>query len=77
MTKKCLTCRYWDAHSQDLLLGDCKAPGDHRYSRVPVTGTDRNGKPWHSMACLDSFGKEETRPNFVCGAWASGEAVTV
>lgn len=78
MTRNCKTCRWWNAHSNDLLKGDCMVPNGHRYSRVPVTTVDHRGKTWHSMACLDSFsyGKEETRPNFTCGAWASGEPAT-
>lgn len=64
--KACKTCRYWDVHSIDALKGDCRAPGDHRYSRVTFArGT---------VALLDSFGPEETKPNFVCGAWARGQA---
>lgn len=68
--RRCETCRYWDSHSQDLLLGDCRAPGNHRYCRVPITNTE--GKIV-SHALLDSFGPEETKPNFVCGAWDDGE----
>jgi len=66
----CKTCRYWDMHSLDLLKGDCRAPNNHRYSRVPMT--DANGKVT-SYAMMDSFGPEETKPNFTCGAWRRGQ----
>lgn len=69
--KVCRTCRWWDAHSAELRLGDCRAPssaiGPHRYNRVPMGDG--------SFALLDSFGEEETPPNFTCGAWNSGEAI--
>lgn len=59
--KRCRTCRYWDAHSIDFKLGDCKVPGDHRYWRHKLaTG---------GMALLDSFGREETKPSFGCARW--------
>lgn len=63
--KRCATCRYWDAHSIAARKGDCRAPGDHRYSRAPI-GT--------GCALLDSFGPEETAPTYVCGAWSFGQA---
>lgn len=65
MEKHCKTCTHWDAHSIDLELGDCRAPDNHRY--------------WHHhspnlkiVALLDSFGPEETKPSYSCGAWKSG-----
>lgn len=64
--RKCRTCRYWDAHSRDMNLGDCRAPDNHRYSRVPMGDG--------SYAMLDSFGPEETRPDDTCGAWRLGQA---
>ena len=66
--KRCETCRYWDVHSLDMRLGDCRAPGSHRYSRTPMP-PDKNDAI--SFAMLDSFGPEETRPDFVCGAWSA------
>lgn len=72
---RCENCRYWDAHSTDLRKGDCRAPGDHRYSRVETTNVDfRTGKETPFIALLDSFGPEETDPNFTCGAWRQGQA---
>lgn len=70
--RKCRTCRYWDAHSQAMKMGDCRAPGDHRYSRVPITSRRPDGSLRQSYALLDSFGREETLPGFVCGAWDDG-----
>jgi len=62
----CRTCRYWDRLSINAREGDCRAPGDHRYSRVPM--------PDGSYALLDSFGPETTSPNHVCGVWDDGRA---
>lgn len=70
--RKCRTCRYWDVHSQAMKMGDCRAPGDHRYSRVPITSRRADGSLHHSYALLDSFGPEETPPGFTCGAWDDG-----
>jgi hypothetical protein len=67
--KRCETCRWWDAHSTDLLKGDCRAPEDHRYWRVPITDENNRVK---SYAMMDSFGREETRPDFGCGRWECG-----
>jgi hypothetical protein len=62
---KCKTCRYWDFHSQDLELGDCRAPMDHRYWRVPMSdGT-------HAM--MDSFEGATTKPGYSCDAWRYGD----
>lgn len=64
----CATCRWWDAHSLELKLGDCRHETDgvpHRYSRVLM--------PNGTHAMLDSFGREETKPTFVCGAWSKGD----
>lgn len=69
----CKTCRWWSAHSLDLRMGDCMVPGDHRFSHVPIETTGKDGKVRRSIAYLDSFGREETRPNFVCGRWSYGE----
>lgn len=67
--KNCRTCRWWDVHSTAAMKGDCKVPGDHRYSRVLIT----NPKTGHaSYALLDSFGPEVTEPRFVCGRWDDG-----
>lgn len=65
----CKTCRYWDAHSLNLELGDCRAPGDHRYWRIPMR--DKNNVIV-SHAMMDSFERQETRPNYSCGAWDDG-----
>jgi hypothetical protein len=62
MKKICRTCQYWNIHSIDMKMGDCMAPGDHRYWHVPITGKT-------SVAMMDSFGREETKPNFSCAAW--------
>ncbi len=68
--RRCKTCRWWDAHSGAFLMGDCRAPGDHRYAKVPLT--DSTGSIV-SFAMLDSFGAEETRYDFTCGAWRRGQ----
>jgi hypothetical protein len=68
---RCENCRYWDIHSLGARKGDCRAPGDHRYYRVPMT--DKAGNVT-SYAPMDSFGREETGPNFTCGAWDSGSS---
>lgn len=70
--RECRTCRWWDIHSVDKVAGDCRVPGNHRYSRVPMTTTRLDGSEHHSYAMLDSFGPETTLPGFVCGAWKSG-----
>jgi hypothetical protein len=70
----CRTCRWWDAHSIDERKGDCRAPNDHRYSHVPLESVDyKTGKVSRTIAYLDSFGREETLPGFVCGAWQYGD----
>lgn len=68
----CKTCRWWDVHSLQLTLGDCRAPGNHRYSRVLVTSKQPDGSEYRSYAMLDSFGPETTPPSFTCGAWDDG-----
>lgn len=60
--RRCRTCRYWDAHSLDFALGDCRAPEDHRHWRYRSPDSK-------IVALLDSFGREETKPNYGCGAW--------
>lgn len=67
--RQCRTCRWWDMHSLDMNAGDCRVPGDHRYSRVLVTSKRPDGSEYRSYAMLDSFGPETTKPGFVCGAW--------
>jgi len=64
--RQCRTCRYWDVHSLAMKMGDCRVPGDHRYSHVKMSDG--------SYALLDSFGPEETPPHFVCGAWDNGSS---
>lgn len=64
--RKCRTCQYWNMHSIDMLKGDCMAPDDHRYWHHPIV-SQKTGKT--SYAMLDSFGREETKPNFSCAAW--------
>lgn len=61
----CKNCDYWNMHSLDMKLGDCMAPNDHRYWRVPINGG--------GYALLDGFGREETKPNFSCGAFKAAE----
>ena len=68
----CLTCRWWDMHSLSLRKGDCRVPGDHRYSHVKMTTVRPDGSVYRSVAYLDSFGREETTPDYVCGAWDDG-----
>lgn len=68
----CKTCRWWDMHSLDLRLGDCRVTGNHRYSRVPIVSKRPDGSEYHSYALLDSFGPETTLPGFTCGAWDDG-----
>ena len=65
IARNCGTCRYWDRLSIGSLKGDCRAPGDHRYSHVPMP----NGQ----TAMLDSFGPEETHKSYRCGAWQQGQ----
>jgi hypothetical protein len=69
---RCDTCRWWDVHSLEMRAGDCRAPGDHRYSRVLIESPRPNGSVYRSYAMLDSFGPETTLPGFVCGAWDDG-----
>lgn len=69
--RQCKTCRYWDAHSTDLRKGDCKVPGDHRYTHGTIAG-GANGN--RISFILDSFGPEETLPSFSCGRWDSGDS---
>lgn len=69
---ECRSCRWWDMHSLDLKLGDCRAPGDHRYSRVLVTSQRPDGSVYESYALMDSFGPETTLPGYVCGVWDDG-----
>lgn len=59
--KRCRTCRYWDIHSIDFKKGDCRAPDDHRYWRHKTADG--------IVALLDSFGPEETKPDFGCNRW--------
>lgn len=70
--RECRSCRWWDMHSLALRAGDCRVPGDHRYSRVLVTSQRPDGSEYRSYAMLDSFGPETTLPGFVCGAWDDG-----
>lgn len=68
----CKTCRWWDMHSIDMKMGDCKSPdglpghGVHRYWR----GTLGDGSAYY---LLDSFGPQETKPDHSCGAWSRGQ----
>lgn len=66
MKKICRNCQYWNIHSLDMKMGDCMAPDDHRYWHVPIT-SPKTGKT--SIAMMDSFGREETKPDFGCAAW--------
>lgn len=66
---RCKTCRYWDAHSIDMLKGDCRAPNQHRYWHVPSVTKLKGG-----FALLDSFGGEETKPDYGCHAWRFGQS---
>lgn len=64
--RKCGNCRWWDAHSwPDPKEGDCK--------RIDATGTPHRFSRYQmadgSVALLDSFGIEETKPNYACGGW--------
>lgn len=68
--RECGTCRYWDIHSLGAMKGDCRAPNDHRYSRVPIQNP--KDQSW-SHALMDSFGPEETTHKFRCGAWQHGQ----
>ncbi len=61
MSGFCRTCQHWNAHSIDMLKGDCMAPGDHRYWRVKL--------PDGSTALMDGFGRETTSPGHRCDAW--------
>lgn len=61
--RRCRTCRYWDAHSLDFHLGSCRAPDNHRYWR-------HRSPNMKIVALLDSFGPEETKPDFGCNVWA-------
>lgn len=70
--RECRSCRWWDMHSIDMKAGDCRAPGDHRYSRVPLETRRPDGSVYRSYALLDSFGPETTLPGFVCGVWDDG-----
>lgn len=59
--RRCRTCRFWDVHSLDMKMGSCQAPDNHRYWHVrPASGI---------VALMDSFGPEETKPNYSCHAW--------
>lgn len=62
--KICRNCRYWDMHSLDMKKGDCRAPSDHRWWRYTFPSGER--------VLLDSFGREETKPDYHCGAWEAG-----
>ncbi len=62
MDHVCETCLFWHVKAPSLFNGDCKAPNDHRYSRVPMGDG--------SFAMVDSFGPEETRSTFTCGVWS-------
>lgn len=73
MKRECRTCDYWDMHSLDMVKGDCRAPDNHRYSHVPFT-SPIDGK--RRLAMMDSFGREETKPNFVCGRWKNTDEVS-
>lgn len=61
----CKNCRYWDVHSSDMRLGDCRAPSDHRYWRHELAGG--------GFALLDSFERAETKPDDHCGAWSQSD----
>lgn len=63
--KRCENCRYWDVHSLDMLKGDCRAPEDHRYWKVPM--------PNGTYAMMDSFEGAVTGPNYSCQAWRAGQ----
>jgi len=68
MERICKTCRHWNVHSVELKAGDCmhKTEGvPHRYHRARM--------PDGSVALLDSFGPEETNPNYTCGAHCFGD----
>lgn len=71
MEKICRTCSWGNMHSQDMKLGDCMQPDGHRWWRQPVSGVTKEGKEWRSVALLDAFGREETRPGFHCGNWTA------
>ena len=72
MGETCKTCRWWNAHSQDERLGDCMS--DRRYWRVKsqISGTS-GGTSWIGHAVLDSFGRDETRPDDSCGKHERGD----
>jgi len=59
--RRCGTCRYWDRLSLTSRKGDCRAPGDHRYWRVPM--------PNGTYALADDFGQAEMAASDSCGAW--------
>ncbi len=63
MEKLCRTCSWWSMHSLDMKLGDCKQPEGHRWWRHRVNGG--------GVALLDSFGGEETKPDYHCGNWTA------
>lgn len=69
----CRTCRYWDVHSLDMRKGDCRAPSDHRYWHIQF-GANASKNVAGTYALLDSFGREETRPDYSCGAWRKGQS---
>lgn len=68
MSRQCKTCRFWDAHSIDMRLGSCRAPDNNRYWHA-----ETNALPGGFVALFDSFGPEETKPNYSCHAWRAGE----
>lgn len=58
---RCRTCRYWHHKGGSSTKGDCRAPDNHRYWRVPMGDT---------MALMDSFGPEVTKADDGCAAWS-------
>lgn len=68
----CKTCRWWNVHDTGERIGDCMHESEcgtgergHRayQSHVPGIGT----------VFVDSFGREETKPQHSCVFWETGE----
>lgn len=72
MGKRCATCRYWDRLHIGSLKGDCRSPSNNRFWHVPLEMPDKDGKIYKSVAYMDSFGVEETKHDYGCGAWDDG-----
>lgn len=62
MERCCKTCRYWTAPAFARKHGQCKNDFAHYGAKVPFAG---------GYAMIDTFGKPDTPPTYLCDQWDS------